>query len=151
MYKNPANEKVRIRNIFDDDLTLSLPRSDFLQCFLLWSMRRLEGEFPDSEQGEEKTSVLRQETPLTQQANFLLIRESWSCTHGHVCFYSPETKEREERSQDTPADLLIGWGKGSSNTLASWLRVYKAPIIGAGWGVGHIPFLAGGRKWGRGS
>lgn len=85
MYKNPANEKVRIRNIFDDDLTLSLPRSDFLQCFLLWSMRRLEGEFPDSEQGEEKTSVLRQEMLLTQLTNFLMIRESQSQTHGRVC------------------------------------------------------------------
>jgi len=37
----------------------------------------------------------------------------------------------EVRSQDTPADLLIGWKEGSYNTLAGWLGVYKAPV-GAG-------------------
>ena len=52
----------------------------------------------------------------------------------------------EQRSRDTHADLLIGWGKkGSYNTLAGWLGACKVPIR-AGWGMGHIPFLVGGRK-----
>ena len=64
---------------------------------------------------------------LAQQDSSLKIRESQPRVRGHVSF-SPETKEREERSQDTPADLPFGWGRtGSSNTLAGWLGVYTAP------------------------
>ena len=48
---------------------------------------------------------------------------------GRVCFYGPKTKEREERSYHTPADLLIGWeGRGSSDTPAGWLAACKSPI-----------------------
>ena len=48
----------------------------------------------------------------------------------------------EERSRDTPADLLIGWGERGVLTihlLVGWGVVYKG-LIRAGGGVGHIPF-----------
>ena len=81
-------------------------------------MCRLEKNFPDSEQGEEKTSLLKKEMLLTQWADFLLIRESrpWGC--GCICIYSPE---REERSHHIPADLLIGWGKMGLPIHLDWL------------------------------
>ena len=73
--------------------------------------------FLDSKQGVEKTSLLRQETLLTQWADFLII---WA--HGHVCFDSPKTKEGKEWSCHTPVDLLMGWGRmGSLNTFPGWL------------------------------
>ena len=45
------------------------------------------------------------------------------------CFYSPRTKERE-KSYDTPADLLIGWGKRGLmyDPLGGSLGAYNAPI-----------------------
>ena len=44
-----------------------------------------------------------------------------------LCLFSEPRGRRG--SKDTPADLLIGWGKeGSYDTLADWLRVYNAPI-----------------------
>lgn len=49
------------------------------QEYLSWSVGMGMGWkklFPHLEQVEEKTSLLRQETLLTQQADFLLIRES---------------------------------------------------------------------------
>lgn len=39
------------------------------------------------------TSLLRQETLLTQWVNFLIIRENGPWVHGCVYFYIPETKE----------------------------------------------------------
>ena len=66
--------------------------------------------FPDSKQGEEKTSLLRQETLLTQLADFLRVRESRPQARGPVCFYG-FIPQGEERSGDTPADLPIGWGR----------------------------------------
>ena len=80
---------------------------------MLWSVHvGQKKNFPGSEQGEEKVSLLRQETLLIQRANFLIIRESQTQVHVHVFFfYSSETKKREERSQDTPADLLIALEK----------------------------------------
>ena len=75
-----------------------------------------EEEFLHSKQGEEKTSLWRQETVLTQRADFLIIRDSqpW---RGVVM--SVFITEGEERSQDMLADLLISWGKmGCYNTLA---------------------------------
>ena len=51
---------------------------------------------------------MRQEALLAHWADFLIIRESWPRARGLVCFYSPGTKEREEGSYHTPADLLIG-------------------------------------------
>ena len=52
---------------------------------------------------------------LVQRDDFLIIKKS----HGHVYFYSPG---REERANDTPADLLIGWGeKGLTiHLLVGW-------------------------------
>ena len=91
------------------------------------SARGWKKNFLDLNQGVEKTSLLRQETLLTQWADFLII---WA--HGHVCFDSPKTKEGKEWSCHTPVDLLIGWGRmGSSTTLADWLGAYVAPV-GAG-------------------
>ena len=84
--------------------------------------------FPDSKQGEEKTSLLRQETLLIQWADFPIIRESQHWTRGHICFYSSGTKSKE-RSCHTPVDLLVGWGRmGSSDILAGWLGEYIAPV-----------------------
>ena len=47
------------------------------------------------------------------------------------------TGQREEKSGSTPKE-------GAYDALARWLGACKAPI-GAGWGVGHIPFLLGGQ------
>lgn len=38
-------------------------------------------------------------------------RESWLRAQGRVCFFNPKTKECEEPSRLTPADLPIGWGR----------------------------------------
>ena len=39
-------------------------------------MRVIKKNYPDSKQGEDKTSLLRQEMLLTQGADFLIMRES---------------------------------------------------------------------------
>ena len=78
--------------------------------------------FLDSKQGVEKTSLLRQEPLLTQQADFPIIKESQPWAHGGVCFCSPETMVCKKRSCHSPVDLLSGWGRlGSSDTPASQL------------------------------
>lgn len=52
-----------------------------------------------------------------------LIPGTWLCL-----FLEPGDKEREERADLTPVDLLIGWRKvGASNTLAGRLGVHIAP------------------------
>lgn len=66
---------------------------------------------------------------LVQQDDFLINRESQPRARDHVCFYSPEKKEREERSYHAPVDLLTGWRKmGSFNRLAGWVEAYIALI-----------------------
>ena len=42
-------------------------------------------------------------------------RESWLRAQGRVCFFNPKTKECEEPSCLTPADLPIGWGRMQSS------------------------------------
>lgn len=49
---------------------------------------------------------------VTQWAGSLIIRESRLWVHGCVCFCSPKTKECEEGSCLTPADLLIAGKNG---------------------------------------
>ena len=84
--------------------------------------------FPDSKQ-EEKTSLLKQETLLTQQADFLIIRGSRPWARGRSVFIAQKTRKCEERSCHIPVDPLIGLGiMGSSDTLAGWLGVYITPI-----------------------
>lgn len=72
---------------------------------------------------------------------------------GHVCFYN---SGRREVSWYT--SWLADWLgiEGSCDTLAGCLGVYKTPL-GAGWRVGHIPFLVGVERsmpdcsrWGKG-
>ena len=71
-------------------------------CEVSWSVYKDQKKnFPDSKQGEEKTSLLRQE-----RGNFLIIREGYPGMHGPVCFYG-QRQRREERVYHTPADLLI--------------------------------------------
>ena len=97
------------------------------------SARGWKKNFPDLNQGAETTSLLRQETLLTQWADFLIIRESQPWAHGCVCFYSPETKEYEEWSWYTPVDLLIGWGRTFG---------YTSSLVGEEWGP-RIHLLVG--------
>ena len=113
----------------------------------------MEKNFPDLNQNVEKTSLLRQETLLTQWADFLIIRESQIWVNSRVCFYSPKTKDCEEWSCHTPVDLLVGWGRmGSSDTLAGWLG--KDGVFGyTYWLVGAYvggkegdPYLFGGKE-----
>jgi len=108
------------------------------------SARGWKKNFPDLNQGAETTSLLRQETLLTQWADFLIIRESQPWAHGRVCFYSLKMKECEEWFCQTPVDLLIGWGRmGSSDTLAGWLG--KDGVFGyTCWLAGGICYPYGG-------
>ena len=64
---------------------------------------------------------------------------------GESAFIAQGQGERIEVLPPTcwPADWL--GEMGASYILAGWLREYNAPI-GVEWGVGHIPFLVGGRK-----
>ena len=48
------------------------------------SAHRWKKNFPDSKTGLERTSLLRQETLLTQLAEFLIFRKSISWAHGRV-------------------------------------------------------------------
>ena len=73
--------------------------------------REWKTNFPDLNQGVEKTSLLRLETLFTQWANFLIIREHRLWAHGRVYIYSPKSKECEEWTCHTSVDLLIGWEK----------------------------------------
>jgi len=54
---------------------------------------------------KRKKSLLRDETLLMQWDEFLTIRERQPQARSPVGFYSPGI---EERSYNTPADLLIG-------------------------------------------
>ena len=86
--------------------------------------------FPYSKQGEEKISLSRGEMLLVQRDDLQIIRESRHQAHGHVRFYNPR---RNERSSDTPADLLIGWGKKGlmMHLLVGWGHIRST------WGGGE--------------
>lgn len=86
-------------------------------------------DFLDLKPGVEKTSLSRQETPLTERADSPTVRESRLWARGRVCLYGLKTgQSRREGSCRPPADLLVGWGRmGSPETLAGCLGAYVAP------------------------
>ena len=100
------------------------------------SARRWKKNLLDLIQGVEKTSLLgKRHCNIVGRLPDNQESQPWA--RGHVCFYSPKTKECEAWSCHTPVDLLVEWGRvGSLDTLAGWLEEYVAPI----------PFLVGDRK-----
>ena len=77
---------------------------------MVWSvLESWKKNSPDSSWGEKQNKFIEiRITLLEPQDDFLMYRASQPQAHGPV-FFSPG---REERSQDIPADLLIGWGQG---------------------------------------
>lgn len=103
----------------------------------------------DSEQSEEKVSVLWQETLPTGRPPASCWSERAHPQAGAVCLHNPGIGGEREVSGYT-CWPLIGWGGGSYCTHTCWL-------VGADWGGGHTPFLVGEggnrpgcSRWGRG-
>lgn len=105
-------------------------------------------EFSDSEQGEEKTALLRQEMLQTQQADFLLIREgpdpsSWS----FLSVFIAQGQRRERRG--FIMHLLSWWLVEERGVF--WYTCWLVggcimPLKGARWGIRQMPFLVAGRR-----